>query len=797
MGFRIKNVAVLGSGVMGSGIACQLANVGLDVLMLDMPPKTTGDQAPTDRNIVAQTALNNAIKSKPAPLYKKEFASRIALGNFEDDFHKINQADWIIEVVVERLDIKKQIFEKVEKYRKSDGIVTSNTSSIPISRLAEGRSEDFKKHFCGTHFFNPPRYLRLLEVIPIAETKQEVIDFFMHFGEINLGKQTVLCKDTPAFIANRIGVMSGVKVFDLTQQYDLTIEMVDALTGSLIGRPNTGTYRLQDLVGLDTGEKVTQFVVENVTNDSFFEELGKSPETKFMSFLLENNFLGNKTGKGFYEKTNQKDSNGKTIINALDLKTLEYKPSNRPKTPFLKSAKAIEDLKKRMAFIIDHEALEGSFLKDYFASIFAYAAQRVPEISDQYYPVDDAMRAGYVWDYGPFEYWDLVGFEKGISMIESAGESVPDWVTEMQKLGAYQFYKYEKGVRKFFDINRKQYVTVPGSDAFIILESFKENKPIIQNSECAVHDIGDGVLCLEFQSKSNAIGEGIGKALAEAVDLAESENWKGIVVGNNAKQFSVGANLMSIGMMAMQNQYDQLDQMVADFQSVNMKIRTSKIPVVVATQGYVFGGGCEITMHCDAAVCAAESYIGLVEVGVGLIPGGGGTKEFALRVADGFYEGDVKIPMLIDHFKSIATAAVSTSASEAFDLHYLQENRDTITYNVHRNIGLAKQKVIELAKDYIPPTFRSDIEVLGRSGMGTLYSAINEYRLGGYMSEHDELISRKLAYVICGGDLTGSQKVGEQYLLDIEREAFMSLLGEPKTLERIQYLLMNNKPLRN
>ena len=797
MGFRIKNVAVLGSGVMGSGIACQLANVGLDVLMLDMPPKTIGDQAPTDRKIVAQTALNNAIKSKPAPLYKKEFASRIALGNFEDDFHKINQADWIIEVVVERLDIKKQIFEKVEKYRKSDGIVTSNTSSIPISRLAEGRSEDFKKHFCGTHFFNPPRYLRLLEVIPIAETKQKVIDFFMHFGEINLGKQTVLCKDTPAFIANRIGVMSGVKVFDLTQQYDLTIEMVDALTGSLIGRPNTGTYRLQDLVGLDTGEKVTQFVVENVTNDSFFEKLGKSPETKFMSFLLENNFLGNKTGKGFYEKTNQKDSNGKTIINALDLKTLEYKPSNRPKTPFLKSAKAIEDLKKRMAFIIDHEAPEGSFLKDYFASIFTYAAQRVPEISDQYYPVDDAMRAGYVWDYGPFEYWDLVGFEKGISMIEFAGESVPDWVTEMQKLGAYQFYKYEKGVRKFFDINRKQYVTVPGSDAFIILESFKENKPIIQNSECAVHDIGDGVLCLEFQSKSNAIGEGIGKALAEAVDLAESENWKGVVVGNNAKQFSVGANLMSIGMMAMQNQYDQLDQMVADFQSVNMKIRTSKIPVVVATQGYVFGGGCEITMHCDAAVCAAESYIGLVEVGVGLIPGGGGTKEFALRVADGFYEGDVKIPMLIDHFKSIATAAVSTSASEAFDLHYLHENRDTITYNVHRNIGLAKQKVIELAKDYIPPTFRSDIEVLGRSGMGTLYSAINEYRLGGYMSEHDELISRKLAYVICGGDLTGSQKVGEQYLLDIEREAFMSLLGEPKTLERIQYLLMNNKPLRN
>ena len=797
MNFRIKNVVVLGSGVMGSGIACHLANIGLKVMMLDILPQAQKHKNNINRNIVAQEASTKAIKSKPAPLFKNEYASRIKVGNFEDDFEKIRNADWILEVVVEQLDVKQNIFEKVEKYRKTGSIVSSNTSSIPISQLSQGRSDVFKKHFCGTHFFNPPRYLRLLEIIPTPETEPELVDFLMRFGEINLGKQTVLCKDTPAFIANRIGVMSGVKVFDLTQKYDLSIEEVDALTGSLIGRPNTGTYRLQDLVGLDTGDKVTQFVVNNVKNDSFFESVGKEPETKFMTFLLKNKFLGNKTGKGFYEKTNKKDQKGKTIINALDLKTLEYKPTVLIKNSILKEAKAIEKMQKRISFLLGKEHKESLFLKEYFAAIFAYSAQRIPEISDQYYPVDYAMRAGYVWDFGPFEYWDLIGFQNGLDMIKDAGETVPDWIIKMKKVGADKFYKYEKGQKKYFDIQSQQYITVPGSDSFIILESFKENIPLIKNSECSVYDIGDGVMCLEFQSKSNAIGEGIAKGILEAVEKAENENWKGLVIGNNAKQFSVGANLMNIGVLAMQKKYDTLDQMVYYFQSVNMRIRTSKIPVVVATQGYVFGGGCEITMHCDAAICAAESYIGLVEVGVGLIPGGGGSKEFALRISDGFYDGDVKTPMLLDHFRSIATAAVSTSASEAFDLHYLLDTRDSISYNILRNIGLAKEKVLELAKDYIPPAPREDIEVLGRSGMGVLYSAINEYRLGGYMSDYDKEIAEKLSYVICGGDLTSPQKVSEQYLLDIEREAFMSLLGKPKTLERIQYLLINNKPLRN
>ena len=800
MQFRIKKVAVLGSGVMGSGISCQLANVGLEVLMLDILPSKLSDDEKNNRlirNQVAKNALDKAIKSKPAPLYNKKYSSRITVGNFEDDFHKIKEADWIIEVVVERLDIKRQIFEKVEEYRSPGSIVSSNTSSIPIKLLAEGRSENFRKYFCGTHFFNPPRYLRLLEIIPTKDSLTELIEFFMNYGEINLGKQTVLCKDTPAFIANRIGVMSGAKVFELTEKFDLTIEEVDLLTGPILGRPKTGSFRLQDLVGIDTGDKVTNFVVQNVKGDSFFEKLTKTATPKFFNFLLENNFLGDKTGKGFYEKTKVKDENGRTIINALDLKSLEYRKSIRPKITLIKEAKGIEKMDRRFQLLISKDEKESLFLKEYFAAILSYSAQRIPEISDTCYQVDDAMRAGYVWDYGPFEYWDLIGFDNGISLINELGEDLPKWINEMKSSGANCFYKYENGEKKYYDLFSHSYKKIPGSDAFIILDSFRENSPIIKNTECSVHDIGDGVLCLEFQSKSNAIGDGIGRAIAEAIELAENENWNGVVIGNNAKQFSVGANLMNIGMMAMQKQFDPLEKMVDDFQRVNMRMRTSKIPIVTAAQGYVFGGGCEIAMHCDAGIYAAETYIGLVEVGVGLLPGGGGTKELALRASDGFYEGDVKIPMLIDHFKSIATAAVSTSASEAYDLHYLKESRDFICYNVQRNIGQAKDKVLELAKNYVPPSERKDIEVLGRGGLGALYSAINEFYLGGYMSEYDVEIAKKVAYVICGGDLTSAQIVSERYLLDIEREGFMSLLGNQKTLDRIQYLLMNNKPLRN
>jgi len=795
MKYKIKKVAVLGSGVMGSGIACHLANVGLEVLMLDILPKDLKNNK--DRNSVADGALEKAIKSKPSPLYKKDFVKYIKTGNFDDDFEKISEADWIIEVVVELLDIKRKIFESVEKYRKPGSLVTSNTSSIPISILAQDRSDDFKKHFCGTHFFNPPRYMRLLEIIPSDDSKPEIIDFFMEFGSDILGKQTVLCKDTTAFIANRIGVMSGCKIFELTQKYDMTIEEVDAITGTLIGRPNTASYRLQDLVGLDTSDKVTNFVVQNAKGDAFFKNVGETPTPKFFTFLIENNFLGNKTKKGFYEKTDKRDDKGRTIINALDLKTLKYRPSIRPKLEVVKSAKGIESMSKRIQNLIVGEDKVNLFLNEYFTSIFSYVIKRVPEISEQYYQIDDAMRSGYFWDYGPFEYWDLIGFEKGLEMISSEGLKLPDWIQKMQKINAGSFYIYENGEKKYFNLQTEKYEAIPGSESIILLDTYRKNKPVIKNSECTVHDIGDGVLCLEFRSKSNSLGDGIIKAIDEAISIAEEGKWKGIVIGNNAKQFSVGANLMGVGMFAMQKKFDDLQKMVAGFQQVMMRIRTSKIPVVAATQGYVFGGGCEIAMHCDAGIYAAESYIGLVEVGVGLLPAGGGTKEFALRASESFFEGDVKIPTLIDYFKTIATANVATSAHQAFDLHYLNPERDFVCYNTPQNIAMAKEKVIELSKNYIAPSVKDDIQVLGRNGLSVLYSAINEFRLGEYMSDYDVEIAKKVAYVICGGDLTGTQYVSEQYLLDLEKEAFVSLLGNQKTLDRIQYLLMNNKPLRN
>lgn len=799
MKYRIKKVAVLGSGVMGSGIACHLANVGYDVTLLDIVPFNLSEEDaknPAIRNSIVNGALKTAVKSKPAPLYDKAMASRIQTGNFEDDLNKIANADWIIEVIIENLDIKKQLYAKVEEHRTPGTLITSNTSSIPINMLVEGRSEDFAKHFCGTHFFNPPRYLPLFEVIPHTGTDPSVTDFFMSFGDTFLGKKTVLCKDTPGFIGNRIGVSSGVKLMKLTEKYDMSIEEVDAIAGTLIFRPNTAHFRLQDLVGIDTGDKVTKFVVANTKGDEFLDGLKGEASPAYMDFLLENKFLGNKTRKGFYQKTKEKDAKGKTIINALNLKTLEYAPSIRPKSDHIKAAKKIESVSKRLDFLLNSEEKESQFLKEYFAFLFSYSANRVPEISDQYYSVDDAMRAGYMWDLGPFEIWDKFGFAKGVDLMKAHDLKIAPWISEMQSKGLDAFYTWDKGVRKFINLDSYQYEAVPGTEGKIVLEGLRGNAPVLKNSEAIVHDLGDGVMCVEFISKSNAIGEGIGKAIHEAIQKAEEEGWNGVVIGNNAKNFTVGANLMPVGMMAMQKDFETLDKMVDGFQQLTMLCRTSKVPVVLAGQGYVFGGGCELSMHCDAAIMAAESYIGLVEVGVGLIPGGGGTKEMALRASDAYFEGDVQIPTLIEHFKPIATASVATSAHEAFGLNLLT-SKDEVCVNGSKNIARAKQRVLELAKDYVPASKRNNVAVLGRTGLSALYSAINEFRLGNYMSDYDVEIARKVAYVICGGDLTGNQKVSEQYLLDIEREAFLSLLGNQQTLDRIQHILVHNKPLRN
>ena len=794
---HINKVAVLGSGVMGTGIAAHLANIGMEVLLLDIVPPHLSEAEQSNqkaRNQFADQALKAALKAKPAAFFDTTLSRRIQTGNFDDDFPKINDYDWVIEVVVERLDIKQQIFEKVDQYRRSGTLVSSNTSGIPIHMMLDGRSDDFKAHFCGTHFFNPPRYLRLFEVIPTAHTKQEVVDFFMDFGDRFLGKQTVLCKDTPGFIGNRIGVYAMAKIYQLTTQLGLPITTVDKLTGPAIGRPKTGTFRLGDLVGHDVAVKVIQGLKANCPDD---EQAGTFEIPPYLQFLLDNKFLGNKSGQGFYKRTKEKDENGKRIIYALNLETLAYEVAPKVKLPSLDLAKQIDELPKRINALMKAEDKGGQLIQNSLASLFAYASNRIPEIADHLYSIDDALRAGFAWQAGPFEYWDMVGIEKGIAMAESFGESVAPWVKEMVDAGYSSFYKREGGVKKFYDSITKSYQPTPGAESFIILDNYRDQKPVHQTSETILHDIGDGVLCLEFTSMHNTIGEGVLRGINESIQLAEEEGWNGLVIGNNASNFSVGANLMMIAMMAYQQEFEELNMAVNMFQQTTMRCRYSSIPVVIATQGYVFGGGCETLMHCDAAVAHAESYIGLVEVGVGLIPGGGGTKEFAVRTSDSFYPGDIQIPKLIEHFKTIAMGSVATSAEEAFKHNYLQKQRDQVEINLSRTIASAKAKVLELAPQYVRPIPRTDVTVLGRTGLAALYVAANELKLGNYASEHDIKIAHKVAYVLCGGDLTGTQQVSEQYLLDVEREAFLSLCGEQKTLERIQHMLQTNKPLRN
>lgn len=786
----IKKVSVLGSGVMGAGIAAHLANAGFRVTMLDLPSTAEG----VSRNQIADQALAQAIKQKPAPFYQKDFIQRISTGNFEDDLPGIKDSDWIIEVIVERLDIKRSLFEKVDQFRRPGTIVSSNTSGIPIHLLSEGRSDDFKKHFLGTHFFNPPRYLRLLELIPTPDTDPVLVAFMKSFGDRILGKQTVLCKDTPAFISNRVGVYSMAKIFQLTEELNLPITVVDKLTGPGLGRPNTGTFRLADLVGHDTGVKVMQGIQENCPAD---EQAVAFNIPAYMKFLLDNKFLGNKTGQGFYKKTEGKDSKGKTEFLSLNLKTLEYGPEQKVNLPTLGMIKQIDDIEKRIKAIYHADDEGGRLVKEHLAGLFSYVSHRVPEITENLQNIDDAMKAGFAWPYGPFEYWDIIGLKQGIADAKALGHKISPWIEIMAGKGIDRFYISKEGKPYVYDHATEDYVLVEGAETKVNLNYLRDNSPVYKNDEMILHDIGDGVLCLEFRSKANALGEGILRGLDESIRIAEENDWKGLVIGNHSTNFTVGANLMLIGMMAFQEEWDELNDAVTFFQQLSMRCRYSGIPVVAATQGYVFGGGCEIAMHCDGIAAAAESYVGLVEAAIGLIAGGGGTKEMAVRLSDSFDPGEVQIPQLIETCKILGTAAVSTSAFEAYDLGFFQKGRDEVVMNTSNNISEAKLKVLELCQNYVMPIPRKDILVLGRGGLAALYAFANEFKLGGYGSDHDIHIVKKIAWVLCGGDLTGSQFVTEQYLLDLEREAFLSLCGEQKTKERIQHMLENNKPLRN
>ena len=787
----IKKVAVLGSGVMGSRIACHFAGIGVSVLLLDMVPKGAEESSkPVERNKLVNDALTAAIKSNPSPVFTKEVIKKISTGNFTDNMKDIAQCDWIIEVVVERLDIKQLIYTQVEKFRKPGTLISSNTSGIPIHLMAEGRSEDFKKHFCGTHFFNPPRYLRLLEIIPTEHTDPEIVDFLMHYGDLFLGKTTVLCKDTPAFIANRIGVFSMMSIFNIMDKLGLSIDEVDALTGPIIGRPKSATFRTADVVGIDTLVKVAKGVADNCPND---EAKAIFTIPSWLDTVVNNNWLGDKTGQGFFKKT--KSAAGKEIV-TLNLKTMEYEARTKPKFASLDAAKPIEDLKQRIKMLSAGTDKAGEFYRAFHFSLFSYISNRIPEISDEVYRVDDAMKAGFGWEIGAFETWDTIGVAKTVEAMKTAGYNVSTWVEEMLASGATSFYKVADGKRMYFDIPTKSYKVIPGGEAFLILQNHRD-KIIWQNSACKLYDIGDGVAGLEWSTKMNSIGGEVLEGINKSIGIAE-EKFKGLVIANDGPNFSAGANVGMIFMLAIEQEYDELDMAIRMFQNSMMRVRYSSIPVVIAPHGLTLGGGCEMNLHADKICAAAETYIGLVELGVGLIPGGGGTKEFALRAGDDLHEDEPETVTLKNRFFSIATAKVATSAQEAFDMGILRKGQDEVVMNIGRRITEAKKSVIEIYDEgYTMPTPRKDVKVMGRAGLGAMLAGINGMWRGGYATDHDAFVARKLAYVLCGGDLSEQSLVSEQYLLDLEREAFLSLCGEKKSLERIQAVLKTGRPIRN
>lgn len=787
----IKKVAVLGSGVMGSRIACHFANIGVEVILLDIVPKdATADKK--SRNKIVNDALDFALKSNPSPIYRKSYAKRITTGNFDDDMKTIASCDWIIEVVIERLDIKKQVFENVEKFRKPGTLITSNTSGIPIHMMIEGRSEDFQKHFCGTHFFNPPRYLRLLEIIPTPKTSPEVVDFLMHYGELFLGKTTVLCKDTPAFIANRIGVFGIMSLFHLVEKMGLTVEEVDKLTGPVLGRPKSATFRTCDVVGLDTLVHVANGVAATCPKDEAIEQF-KIPS--YVAKMVENKWLGSKTEQGFFKKV--KGAGGKSDIHVLDLKTLEYKASEKVKFATLEMTKTIDNLRGRMKVLIAGKDRAGDFYRASFYGLFNYVSNRIPEITDEVYKIDSAMNAGFAWELGPFEAWDALGVAETVKAMEAAGNKPAQWIYDMLASGASSFYKVEDGAKKYYDIPTKSYKIIPGTEAFISLDNIRANKTIWKNSGTTITDIGDGIINLEFHTKMNSIGGEVIEGINKAIDIAEKE-YRGLVISNEGANFSAGANVGMIFMMAVEQEYDELNFAIKAFQNAMMRIRYSSIPVVVAPHNLALGGACEMSLHADRVVAHAETYMGLVEFGVGLIPGGGGSKEFAVRLADDLQEGDVELNNFRDRFLTIGQAKVSTSAAEAFDLGYLRKGKDVIVTSRHRLLTEAKANCLELADaGYTQPAPRKDIRVLGKQALGLAYLGANSMKSGNYISEHDEKISQKLAYVLAGGDLSSPTVVSEQYLLDLEREAFLSLCTEKKTLERIQSIITGGKILRN
>ncbi len=810
MARSIRKCAVIGAGVMGATIAAQLANVGIETLLLDIVLPELSDEdkkrglskeSKGFRNKLAQKGLEGSLKSRPASFYVKKNASLITIGNMEDDIQRLGEVDWIIEVVVERLDIKKSVYEKIEPFMKPDTIITSNTSGISAGDLCEGRSGRFKKHFAITHFFNPPRYMKLLEIVPGPDAIPDVIELLAETCEKIAGKGIVVAKDTPNFVANRIGTFSMLYTIKAMMELGLTIEAVDSLTGPIIGRAKSASYRTADLVGLDTLLHVAENVYDGAPDDEK-REIFKAPE--FVNEMVKRNLLGEKTRQGFYKK--EKDGKGKKIILSLDYKNLNYTEQEKVKFASLEAAKNISGTGKKIKSLYYAGDLAGRFIFLMLSETLIYSANRLPEIADDIVSIDNAMKWGFGWKLGPFETWDAIGLATSLAKMKEEGYAIPQWVQEMLDCGKDAFYRRENGNTYYYDPGIKDYKEIPVKPGIILLPSLKErNKEVASNKGASLVDIGDGVACLEFHTKMNAIGDDIINMVNKSADIVSSE-FEGLIIANHAGNFSVGANLPLVLFTAQEEEWDDLDWMVKSFQDAFMKLKYLDKPVVAAPAGMALGGGCEICLASDRVRYAAETYMGLVEVGVGLIPAGGGVKELLLRNTDhifevqrgGLYPKQIELmPFVARAFETIAMAKVSTSGPEAVELGYLKET-DSMTVNRDYLIEDAKKTVLAINMEgYKPPRPRDDIRVAGENTYAMIKLGLWSMHQSGYITEHDITVSSKVGYVLCGGNVLEYTKVSEQYLLDLEREAFLSLCGDPKTQDRIQHMLTTGKPLRN
>jgi len=796
---KIRKVAVLGAGVMGAQIACHFANVGVEVLLLDMPPKELNEHEnnaglslshPKVRNRIVNELYNKTIKLRPAPLYLKTFSDRINTGNFEDDLHKISDCDWIIEVIVENLKIKQEFYSKIEEYRKPGSLITSNTSGIPIQMLIHERSEDFSAHFCGTHFFNPPRYLKLLEIIPSSKTSQEVIDFLTDFGERFLGKSVVICKDTPTFIANRVGVYSMMSVFHLIDEFGFSVEEIDKLTGPIIGRAKSATFRTCDVVGLDTLVFVAQNLQKTLPNDEGIDVF-QIPE--FIKQMMGNQWLGAKTGQGFYKKVKV---DGKSEIKSLNLTNFEYQDKQKIKFAEFEAAKAVPHLNNRFKVLLKGNSKVNKFYQKLFFGLFAYVSNRMPEISDELYKIDEAICSGFAWGMGPFEIWKSIGIKESLPIMEAMGFKAANWVYNMVQ-DDLSFYQLKNGNKQYYDVNTNQYQTIPGTEKLLLLNNLRPSNTLWSNEGASIIDLGDGVINLEFHTKMNTIGSEIIQGINKALELAELDH-KALIISNEGENFSAGANIGLVFMLAIEQEFEELDMVVRTFQNTMLKLKYAPVPVIAAPHGMSLGGGCEICMHTDKVIAHAETYMGLVELGVGVIPAGGGTKEFAYRLSKEITPGDIRTNRFRDKFLSIGQAKVSTSAYEAFELGYLRKDVDEVIVSKKHQLSYAKKAALLMVeKGYTPPLPTKDITVLGSEGLALVYSGADGMEVGNYISEYDKLLSIELGKVLSGGELSEPTRVSENYLLNLERVAFVKLCQQKKTLERMQSLLQKGKILRN